>query len=407
MSLASQAPAREDAPRWFPQRSALVFCAPMIVNGTVLPFFPVWLETHSLDDHQIGVILAVPMVVRVIFAPILAMFADRMEERTGILVWSGLLCLATAVGLYWTQSFWPILLVFALQGAVFAPYIPVVESMLITGVRRWGFDYGSMRLWASVAFIGSTLVGGHLIGLYGGAMVLPVMTVGCIVMSAMGLAAPRIGRAPRRAAVAAAGKSRQRTSLSRFDLHLVMIGSSVVQAGHAMLYAFASIYLAELGFFGTAVGILWSAGVLAEVIAFFFARQLNRTFGAWTLIRFGATIAVCRWLLFPLDIGYFGFFVLQCLHAFTFAFCHIGIQRRIVDAVHEEQEASAQGTYYFYNGIFMAVATFASGYIYAAFGLHGYYVMSAIAAVGLGCVIVAWYLQPQRAASGGNTSESR
>ncbi|CAN7469240.1 MFS transporter [Rhizobium sp. LjRoot30] len=406
MSLASQAPAREDAPRWFPQRSALVFCAPMIVNGTVLPFFPVWLETHSLNDHQIGVILAVPMVVRVIFAPILAMFADRMEERTGILVWSGLLCLATAVALFWTQSFWPILLVFALQGAVFAPYIPVVESMLITGVRRWGFDYGSMRLWASLAFIASTLVGGHLIGLYGGAMVLPVMTVGCIVMSAMGLAAPRIGRVPRRA-VAATGKSGQRASLSRFDLHLVMIGSSVVQAGHAMLYAFASIYWAQLGYSGTAVGILWSAGVLAEVIAFFFARQLSRTFGAWTLIRFGATIAVCRWLLFPLDIGYLGYFVLQCLHAFTFAFCHIGIQRRIVDAVHEEQEASAQGAYYFYNGIFMAAATFASGYIYAAFGLHGYYVMSAIAAVGLGCVIVAWYLQPQRAGSGGKTSESR
>ena len=59
----------------------------------------------------------------------------------------------------------------------------------------------------------------------------------------------------------------------------------------------------------------------------------------------------------------------------------MGIQRLIVRAVREDQEASAQGAYFFYNGLFMALATFVSGFIYTRLGLSGYYSMSVIAAI--------------------------
>jgi PPP family 3-phenylpropionic acid transporter len=49
--------------------------------------------------------------------------------------------------------------------------------------------------------------------------------------------------------------------------------------------------------------------------------------------------------------------------------------------------------------------TIASGYIYSALGLDSYYVMACVAAFGLALVIIAYYLQPQRLASGGNTRE--
>ena len=63
----------------------------------------------------------------------------------------------------------------------------------------------------------------------------------------------------------------------------------------------------------------------------------------------------------------------------------------------EEQEASAQGLYFFYTGVFSAIFTFASGYFYAWFGVHGFYSMSVVALVGCGSAFTAWYLQPQRA----------
>jgi PPP family 3-phenylpropionic acid transporter len=344
------------------------------------------------------------MVVRVLVAPIVAMYADRMKERADVLVFSGGLSLLTAIALYWTDTFWPVLIVYTIQGATFSPYVPVVESIVISGVRRWGFDYGSMRVWGSVAFIASTLVGGRLIGNWGGQMVLPVMIFGFVMTMVMALYCPRIGPTRRRGTPV---DLQQATGSSLRQPHLLMllIGVAIQQSSHALLQAFATIYWRDLGFSGTQIALLWSAGVAAEVAVFFQSRRISRRFDAWTLIRVGAAVCVCRWLLFPMQWGFVGFFLLQCLHAFSYAFVHTGVQRRILASVQATQESSAQGAYFFYNGMFMGLMTIASGYIYAALGMASYYIMALTAVVGLGLIIVAYYLQPQSAASGGKTSE--
>ncbi len=395
----------EGAPPRFRLLSALSYCAPLLVNGVALPFFPMWLAQHEFNDHEIGVILAVPMVVRVLVAPIVAMYADRMKERADVLLFSGVLSLLTAIALYWTNTFWPVLIVYTIQGATFACYVPVVESIVISGVRRWGLDYGSMRVWGSVAFIVSTLIGGQLIGHWGGGMVLPVMTFGFVMTVVMAIYCPRIGPTRRRGIpvdISAATGS----SLRQPHLLALLIGVAIQQSSHAVLQAFASLYWRELGFSGTEIAVLWSAGVAAEVTVFFLSRRLNRRFSAWTLIRFGAAVSVCRWILFPMHWGFWGFFLLQCMHSCTYAFVHTGVQRRIVASVQETQESSAQGAYFFYNGMFMGLMTIAAGYIYAWLGLASYYVMALVALTGLSLVIAAYYLQPQSGVSGGKTREA-
>jgi len=386
------------APPFFAVRMALVFCAPMMVNGIALPFFPVWLETLSISDFQIGIVLAVPLFVRVFAAPAAGAFADRLSDRAILLVWSGLLSLATALALFFTQTFWPILLIYCLQGIVYAPYVPIVDAVALSGVRRWNVDYGRIRLWGSLAFILATLAGGWLSEFYGGAVVLPAMAVCFVLTVVAALITPRIGR-PRRPspmaaiAVASPGTLRQR------DVQLMLIGVALVSASHAMLYAFSAIYWQKRGFTGTEIGILWSAGVFAEVLLFAFAAWLRRRFDLWTILIFGCLTAVGRWLLFPADMGFAGYFALQCLHAFTFAGLHIAVQARIVERVAEEQEGAAQGLYFFYTGIFMAAVTFASGYIYAWYGVDGFYLMSLVAAAGLACVVAGRLVAPRGGAA--------
>ena len=51
------------APPLFAARIALVFCAPMMVNGIALPFFPVWLETLEMSGFQIGIVLCSAAVI--------------------------------------------------------------------------------------------------------------------------------------------------------------------------------------------------------------------------------------------------------------------------------------------------------------------------------------------------------
>lgn len=393
------------APPYFAARIALVFCAPMMVNGIALPFFPVWLETLSMSDFQIGIVLAVPLFVRVFTAPIAGMVADRIGERSIVLLWSALLSLLTAVALFATGSFWPVLLLYTLQGAVYSPYVPITEAIMLSGVRRWNFDYGKMRLWGSLAFIVATMIGGWLAGLYGGAMVLPAMAAAFVLTVLGAVIAPRIGKPRRPSPIAAMATMPAKSTLRQRDVQLMLIGVSLVNSSHAMLFAFSAIYWQKMGFSGVDVGILWSAGVLAEVGFFLFSVELRRRFNLWSMMIVGSAVAVLRWILFPMEMSFAGYFALQCLHAFTYAIIHMSAQSRLVERVAEEQEASAQGLYFFYTGIFTALATFASGYAFSWYGVQGFYLMSLVAAAGLGCVVAGRFVapraQPQRAASGG------
>ncbi|MBB3452957.1 PPP family 3-phenylpropionic acid transporter [Rhizobium sp. BK313] len=395
----------EGAPPHFRLRTALSYCAPLLVNGIALPFFPVWLAGLNFNDREIGLILAVPMVVRVLVAPVVAMFADRMEERANVLFWSGALSLLTAIALYWTSDFWSVLLVYGIQGATYAPYVPVVESIAISGVRRWGFDYGSMRVWGSIAFIFSTLIGGQMIGRWGGTMVLPTMVGGFVLTMMMAFFCPRIGPTRRRNQPINL-QAPTGSGLRSPQLLITMIGVSVQQSSHAVMYTFASIYWRKLGFSGTEIAVLWSIGVTAEVMVFFMSKMLSRRFSAWTLIFFGSTMCIVRWILFPINLGFLGYFVLQCFHSCTYACVHTGIQRRIVASVQESQEASAQGAYFFYNGMFLGLMTLASGYLYTWLGLSSYYIMAGIAAFGLAMVIFARNLQPSGSTFGERASKA-
>ena len=393
------------APPFFAARIALVFCAPMMVNGIALPFFPVWLETLSMSDFQIGIVLAVPLFVRVFTAPVAGVIADRVGERSIVLLWSSLLSLLTALLLFATGSFWPVLLLYTLQGAVYSPYVPITEAIMLSGVRRWNFDYGRMRLWGSLAFILATMIGGWLAGLHGGAMVLPAMAVAFVLTVLGAMIAPRIGKPRRPSPIAAIATMPAKSTLRQTDVQLMLIGVSLVNASHAMLFAFSAIYWQKMGFSGVDVGILWSAGVMAEVMFFLFAVQLRRRFNLWSMMIVGCAVAVVRWLLFPIEMSFAGYFALQCLHAFTYALIHMSAQSRLVERVAEEQEAAAQGLYFFYTGIFTALATFLSGYAYNWYGVEGFYLMSLVAAAGLVSVVAgrlaAPQAQPQSVASGG------
>lgn len=393
-------PFREDAPAYFVPRIALLFCAPLIVNGFAMPYFPVWLSTLSLTDFEIGIILAVPMFVRVVTAPLAGLLADRIGERSRVLIWSAVLSLLTALALFVSDSFWFVLIVYALQGGVFSPYVPIVEAIALTGVRRWGFDYATMRLWGSIAFIGATMLGGVMIGLHGGGAVLPAMAGGFALMILLTFLAPRVGR-PRRPSTLTTLTGPTPKALRKLDLQLLLIGVTLVNGSHAMLFAFSAIYWQQIGFSGTQIGLLWSAGVAAEVAMFACGRMIIRRFSLWAMIFCGCGLALLRWIIFPMDLGFSGYFALQCFHAFTYAIMHTGMQNILVQRVAEEQEASAQGLYFFYTGVFTAILTFASGYVFTSFGVNGFYFMSVVALLGCASAVAAWYLQPHRAGSGG------
>lgn len=383
----SMPPAAESAvPSLFAGRCAFGYAAALGVNGILLPYFPVWLRSLALSDVEIGLILSLPIVLRIISAPLAGLLADRLSERARILLFSSLLSIAAALGLMVADGFWLVLVIFCIQGAAFAPFTPVLESITVMGVRRWGFRYGTIRVWGSIGFVVMTLLAGQALSHFSAAVVPLAVTLAFLLTLVAALVVPRLGRAAARPQAPARGDGLAAPAPS---LHLLMIGCTVVQSTHGMYYAFSAIHWESIGFSGSQIGLLWSAGVLAEILFFFLSSRIARRVSPIRLMLFGSLVAILRWVLFVQPIGFAASLLLQCSHAFSFAFLHFGMQQKIVETVHESQESTVQGAYFFYTGAFLAASTFLSGVIYRQFGQEGYYAMALTAAAGLLLVLLA------------------
>jgi PPP family 3-phenylpropionic acid transporter len=387
-------PAQSAPPAFFALRAALLFCAPMMVNGIGLLYFPAMLRDHGLSDVDIGIIVSVPFLVRMIGMPIGAWLADRVSDRVIVMIWSAAVSLAMAVALLFARSFWPIVLFYGIQSLFYAPFVPIAEAILVTGVRRWGFDYGSLRLWGSVAFVVSTLVGGWLLDLYGGAMVVPAMASFFAVALLVALLAPRLGRTPSQPTVGVP-KSTGPSPFWQTDFLLVIVGAAIVQGSHGLLFSFATIHWTADGVPGYQISFLWTAGVVAEIALFYASGRFLARFGSFSLVLFGSAVAVLRWSLFPLFDGFWPHLALQALHAFTFAIIHVGIQRILMDRIGEDRGASAQGFYQFFISVFNVATAWASGFIFRAYDVQGFYIMAVIAALGVACVVAAMMIEPR------------
>ena len=388
-------------PAYFAWRVTLLYCAPMMVNGIALLYLPAYLKDLGMTDVEIGIIVSLPFLLRMIGMPIGTALADRVSDRAVVIIWSAVVSLVSAVLMFFAHSFWPVILFYSVQSLVYAPFVPIAESILVSGVRRWGFDYGVLRMWPSVAFVVATLLGGVLLDVYGGAMVLPAMALFFVFMLFVAIACPRLGRHEPVARSEALGAAAGKNPFWRPDFLLVITGAALVQGSHGLLFGFATNYWTAVGISGIEVSLLWTSGVVAEIVLFLVSGRYLTRFGHLQLVLFGCLVAVLRWTLFPLVADFWSYLALQATHAFTFAIIHVGIQRFLMDRIGDERGASAQGFYQFFISVFTVAVSLASGFIFQSYGVKGFYVMTLIAAVGVGCVIAAMRLQPHRVRSGG------
>ena len=144
----------------FASRVAALYAAIFILGGIQLPFLPVWLKAKGLDPGMIGLVLAAPMVVRVLAIPFATRTADRRDAlRAGLIVTS---CLSVAgymlVGL--AEGATAILIAYALASLAFTPVMPLAETYALKGLSARGRAYGPVRLWGSAAFILGTFAAG-------------------------------------------------------------------------------------------------------------------------------------------------------------------------------------------------------------------------------------------------------
>jgi MFS transporter, PPP family, 3-phenylpropionic acid transporter len=370
----------------FSLRLKAFYAALFLTLGVQLPFLPVWLTAKGLDASAIGIVLAVPAVIRIAAIPLATRVADRHDALRGVIILAAAGATIGFGALAFAQGVLAIALVYALASAAYAPVMMLADTYALRGLAQRGRPYGPARLWGSAAFIAASFGAGALLDLIAPGDLIWLMVGAMAVATAAALALVPLG-------TEAAGGSPARASareLLRNPAFLAAIAAaSLVQASHAVYYGFSTIDWQAAGYDGGVIGALWALGVIAEIALFALSARLPSAITPVALLMIGAAGALVRWCAMALAPPLAALPLLQCLHALSFGATHLGALAFVARVAPPGAGATVQGYFAVTLGITMAIATALAGVLYGRFGGAAYAAMAVMAAAGVLCALAA------------------
>ena len=376
------------SPAGIAARIAFFYVAIFLILGISLPYFPLWLKAQGLSAVEIGLVTSVPLFIRIATTPMIGIAADRSGSVKGVVLAGAGFATLSALALMGVEGLWPILVLFSVFQIASLALMPLAEVVAMREVRQHGLDYGRMRLWGSLAFIAANLGGGLALAGYGAHSILVLIIAASLVTLLAGAGLP--GGGARRETGKGISLKAMMVQLARADLLLIMAASGLIQAAHAVYYAFSAIHWQAQGLPETTFGVLWSIGVIAEVVLFAYAGRALKRIGALNMIAIGAAGSLVRWGAMASDPSFGLLVVLQLLHGLTFGATHLGVVHAIQERVRPDQAASAQSLHSaLSSGIMMGGAMALAGAIYGPLGGLSYLVMVVLAAGGGALVLAA------------------
>jgi PPP family 3-phenylpropionic acid transporter len=293
--------------------------------GAFSLYAPLWFRDLGLSALAIGSIASLQSWTRV-FAPYSwAWLADHGDRRADLMRLAGGLCvlfaLALAVSSRWgvTAVSVCVALLFIANGGV----IPLMEASLAHHLNLAaggaGGRFGRARVWGSIGFMAAVLLFGALLQAIG------ISAWPWLVLLLWGLLAVSLWHLPLTSepvhhdAVPAGALA----VLRRPEVAWFFVGVFFTVLAHVSLYAFFSLFAASFGMSESAIGMLWSVGVLVE-IGFF-----------WTQGHWFERLSMHNWLVLAAGVSALRFAVMaafgnwmivlvltQMTHAVTFAAQH-------------------------------------------------------------------------------------
>ncbi|MEQ8395531.1 MFS transporter [Thalassobaculum sp.] len=372
-------------------RLALFYTAYFAVTGFLLPYWPAWLESRGLDPVTIGAVLSVGFWIKLVAHPGMAAVADATGALRGLTIALAAASFVVFAGFGLADTPWHYLALAALVGITFQSIMPLGEALALAEIKARKLDYGRIRIWGSVSFMAMAALGGWAIDHFQAPVILPLVLVTLVGLIVAGIALPKRRVETRRPWSWSAAA---RLALDRRFL-IFVIAAGAAQASHSVFYGFGTIAWRRIGFDDTVIGLLWTLGVVAEIVLFWLAARLGR-FGSATFLLAAAGVgAVVRWPLTAIADTVAMAAVLQLLHALTFGAAHLGAMRYLQDNAPPGLEATAQALYYaLVTGVLMGLSMPFAGVLYQRIGMDAYHAMGVLGLIGLAATAVLARIAP-------------
>ena len=309
--------------------------------GIFSPYASLYFAYRGMTAPQIGVLMSLMQVMRIFGPTLWGWVADRSGQRVGVLRLTALAATVVFTGMFFGQTFSQFFMVMVAINAFTSAQGPLSEALMLSTMRGDLTHYGRLRLWGSIGFIVAVTLGGELLDWRGVTLVpwLSWAMLGLVLLAAL------------RMRESVPGKSAQPlpsviTILRQREVIAFFASSFLMIAAHASIYVFLSLYLAQIGYSKSVIGLLWSLGVVAEIGFFYYQAPLFRRFGVRALLLASLLMAVARFLIIGGGAQSLPWLLLaQLLHAGTFGTHHSACVMRMQRWFSGSLQASGQALY--------------------------------------------------------------
>lgn len=343
-------------------------------------FIPLWLKHVGSTPGEIGVLLAIPLVLRLLtVAPFSAWAGRRGRVRDSILVTAILSAALIALLLFEPAHAGRIAIVIAFS--MMWDQLPVLtDAYAVMAVRSRALDFGRMRVWGSIAVVTSTASAGWAFDLLG-IDALPIIVALLLLLPAM--VAPALPPDRQMATQEEGTTGRWRDVVADRKLIRAMAAAALIMGSHGVLQSFGAIQWSDQGISTSKIGLLQALAVSAEIVAFWFGSKALGRRDPSLLICIAAAAATVRWIVMAQSPSLNVLIVAQLLHSVTSTGAILGTMLVIAARVPVQTSAAAQGLNAVLLGIALAATTAGSGLLWSYGVPAAYFAMAALAALAI------------------------
>lgn len=309
--------------------------------GAFAPYFTLYLQSLGFSAWDIGVLMSAAPVMRALAPAFWGALSDRSGRRVPVVRFSSAATAVAFLGFFAFRDFWGVFVGILFNFFFWSAAHPLVEALTLERLAGRTEDYGRIRLWGSVGFIVAVLSVGALLDATSVFALLWVclgLLLG-IVLCSTSLDEVEHGRH-------AKPPSSLRLGLMRPTVLALIAACFLMSAAHGPLYVFFSIHLVNHGYDKTLVGVLWSLGVVAEILVFAFLPRLMARFSLRSILLASFALAVARFLLIGWQVDSLPLLlVAQAMHGATFGAHHAAAVTALGRWFPRQQQGRVQAIY--------------------------------------------------------------
>lgn len=354
--------------------------------GMFAPYWSLYLQSIGFNAVEIGILMSIQPVMRMLAPNLWGWLADHSGRRLLVVQVAASLSALFYLGVFFTTSFWGMLLVLGLMSFFWSASMPLVEATTLSYLGKNTGSYGRLRSWGSVGFIVAVVGLGYAFDYIAISWLLSaglICELGILIFS----------RQLPETQVLAHHTDQQSVRQILFQPRvLALFGACfLMSAAHGPYYTFFSIYLVEHGYAKSAVGSLWALGVICEIGIFILMPRLTHRYGFTHVLIASFALAVLRFMLIGWCVDFLLLLLIaQVLHAATFGAYHaasVGLVHEIFQGRHQSKGQALFGSLTYGAG--GVLGGLISGPIWQIYGASALYSCSAAMAL-LGLGLMCW-----------------